>query len=87
MAEVVKTGEYLEHLTVAGDRWDLLAWDYYGDASKDTLIIEENRDLYVTSLLSIPALLPTGLILRIPVIEQSALDDSQLPPWKRTGNS
>nr|WP_319485459.1 tail protein X [uncultured Cohaesibacter sp.] len=87
MAEVVKTGEYLEHLTVAGDRWDLLAWDYYGDASKDTLIIEENRDLYVTSLLSIPALLPTGLTLRIPVIEQSALDDSQLPPWKRTGNS
>lgn len=87
MAEVVKTGEYLEHLTVAGDRWDLLAWDYYGDASKDTLIIEENRELYATSLLSIPALLPTGLILRIPVIEQSALDDSQLPPWKRTGNS
>jgi nucleoid-associated protein YgaU len=87
MAEVVKTGEHLEHLTVAGDRWDLLAWDYYGDASKDTLIIEENRDLYVTSLLSIPALLPTGLVLRIPVIEQSALDDSQLPPWKRTGNS
>ena len=66
MAEVVKTGEYLEHLTVAGDRWDLLAWDYYGDASKDTLIIEENRDLYVTSLLSIPALLPTGLTLRYP---------------------
>nr|WP_321482241.1 tail protein X [uncultured Cohaesibacter sp.] len=87
MAEVVKTGEYLEHLTVAGDRWDLLAWDYYGDASKDTLIIEENRDLYVISLQSIPALLPTGLTLRIPVIEQSALDDSQLPPWKRTGNS
>ncbi|WP_321448411.1 tail protein X [uncultured Cohaesibacter sp.] len=87
MAEVVKTGEYLEHLTVAGDRWDLLAWDYYGDASKDGLIIEENRDLYVGSLLSIPALLPTGLTLRIPVIEQSTLDDSQLPPWKRTSSS
>nr|WP_321460384.1 tail protein X [uncultured Cohaesibacter sp.] len=87
MAEVVKTGEYLEHLTVAGDRWDLLAWDYYGDASKDTLIIDENRDLYVASLLSIPALLPTGLTLRIPVIEQSILDDSQLPPWKRASSS
>ncbi|SNY91458.1 Phage Tail Protein X [Cohaesibacter sp. ES.047] len=83
MTEVVKTGDYLEHLTVAGDRWDLLAWDYYSDASKDNLIIDENRNLYLSTLDPIPALLPPGLSLRIPVIEQSTLDDSQLPPWKR----
>ena len=84
MTESVKTGDYLEHLTVPGDRWDLLAWDYYGDASKDDLIIEENRDLYLATLDAIPALLPSGLPLRIPVIEQPTLDDSQLPPWKRS---
>ncbi|MEI4920417.1 tail protein X, partial [Klebsiella pneumoniae] len=25
--------DYLEHLTRDGDRWDLLAWHYYGDAA------------------------------------------------------
>ena len=87
MADIVKTGDYLEHLMVSGDRWDTLAWDYYADAEKMDLIIKENEDLFVPALAPFPALLPPGLRLRIPVIEQPTLDDSQLPPWKRTGNA
>jgi len=83
MTEVVKTGDYFEHLTVPGDRWDLLAHDYYQDPDKADLIIEENRDLYLASLDPIPPILPSGITLRIPVIEQPLMDEQLLPPWKR----
>ncbi len=83
---VVRPKEYFEHLTVPGDRWDLLAWDYYRDPNKQDLIIEENSELFLADLLPVPPLLPSGLTLRIPVIEQPAIDEQLLPPWKRGGS-
>ena len=26
--------QFIQHLTYAGERWDLLAWQYYGDPSQ-----------------------------------------------------
>ena len=34
--------QYIAHITVAGERWDLLAWTYYGDATLYSPIIMAN---------------------------------------------
>lgn len=68
--------QYLSHTTLEGQRWDWIAFKYYGDVSKMGLLIEENPHIPITPTL------PSGLKLRIPVIEQS-IDTSELPPWKR----
>ena len=73
---------YFTHVTGQGERWDLIAWRYYRDADKQSVIIQANRDLFVDPIRPIPAILPMGLTLKIPVIEQS-LDETMLPPWKR----
>lgn len=70
------TGTYVEHVTVAGDRWDLLAWDYYGDACGYARIVLSNPHVARTPEL------PAGIRLAIPVIEQ-VLSAYGLPPWKR----
>lgn len=77
------TGEFYEYTTIAGDRWDLLAYRYYGDQNKQTIILEANRRLFLADL-AVPALvLPQGLKLVIPVIEEEATNADLLPPWKR----
>ena len=77
------TGEYFEHLSKPGERWDLLAHKYYGDATLMHLIIEANRRLWLDDLTAIPPVIPPRTLLRIPVIEQPSIDPAQLPPWKR----
>lgn len=71
--------EYIDHITSAGDRWDSLAWDYYGDATQMGLIIDANPQLRILPSLS------AGLVVKIPVLEEDeiALAEEDLPPWKR----
>lgn len=71
------TQQYIEHLTTDGDRWDQLAWRYYGDAHDYERIIVANPEV------AIAAALPSGLKIRIPVIEDVAVTEAGLPPWKR----
>lgn len=70
------TDAFIEHVTVAGDRWDLLAWDYYGDAHGYLRILRANPDVPRTPVL------PVGLRVLIPVIERP-VSAHGLPPWKR----
>lgn len=60
--------EYLHHVTVDGDRWDLLAYRYYGDALAYEAIVRANPN--VSPLLSS---LPGGLTLRIPILDEEEL--------------
>jgi hypothetical protein len=76
------TGDYFEHVTVAGDRWDLLAYRCYGDQYKQTVLLAANRDLVLAELAVPPLVLPQGITLKVPVIEEDAGTDL-LPPWKR----
>ncbi|BCH55266.1 hypothetical protein GOZ78_08810 [Agrobacterium vitis] len=76
------TGDYFEYTTVAGDRWDMLAYSYYGDQYKQTVLIEANRHLYLDTLTVPPAILPQGVKLKIPVIAETATNADVLPPWK-----
>lgn len=72
--------EYLEHRTLPGDRWDLLAYRYYGDAHLLGPIIEANPHLPISPKLAV------GALVLIPVLAQAAvleLTPDQVPPWKR----
>lgn len=68
---------YLTHITQEGERWDSLAHRYYGNALAYEQIIVANPQV------SISPVLPSGLVLLIPVVAavDEALED--LPPWLR----
>ena len=72
---------YIEHITAASERWDTLAWKYYGDPFGYGRIIRANPAL------DIGAVLPIGVRVWIPVLThtevQAKLREEELPPWKR----
>ena len=68
----------LRHITTDGERWDQLAYRYYGDASAYERIVAANPD--IPMMLALPG----GLELAIPVIEaNSTISLEELPPWER----
>jgi hypothetical protein len=83
MSDPVTSGEYFEHVTGPGERWDAIAFNYYNDASLSHLIIDANRQLFIDPLQAVPAILPSRTVLRVPVIEIEIISNDLLPPWKR----
>jgi phage tail protein X len=73
--------DYIEHEAKEGERFDQLAYRYYGDANRTGIIIEANRALFAPEQ-PLPAILSHGLKLRVPVVEEAVSEDD-LPPWKR----
>ena len=70
--------EYIEHITLDGDRWDQIATLYYGDASRISPLAEANEHLWLQPVL------PGGLPVRVPILEDdNNLLPEELPPWKR----
>lgn len=68
--------EFWEHITKEGERWDTIAYNYYGDATQYEPIITANP--YV----AIKPVFTAGLKLQIPVIEQAQKVKTEgLPPW------
>ena len=67
--------EYIEYITKDGDRWDLIAYEMYGNAYDYKRILEANpeyRDLLI---------LPAGIKLKIPVILEDDTRKEIKPPW------
>jgi phage tail protein X len=63
--------------TMQGDKWDLIAWQRYGDtcyANKLMAVNPQYLDYYI---------FPAGIELQLPIItpKQTALSD--LPPWRQ----
>ena len=79
----MKAIDCIEHVTQDGERWDSLAWQYYGNPYDYGRIIEANPTL------DISARLPSGIVVLIPILPLAAvqaaeqLAASDLPPWKR----
>ncbi|TNG92253.1 hypothetical protein FHQ28_08785 [Pasteurellaceae bacterium USgator11] len=67
--------EVIAHTINQGERWDLLAYRYYGD------IGEINRLINANPHLSFCEVLPTGETLLVPVIERTTDSQADLPPW------
>lgn len=68
--------KFVEIVTRDRDRWDLIAYRCYGDASAFERIIRANPDIPIRSVL------PAGLRVLVPVMAEPTAS-SQLPPWKR----
>jgi phage tail protein X len=75
----VQAIDCIEHITATNERWDMLAWEYYGDPFAYGRIIEANPTLDIGSVL------PSGVVVLIPVLTTvtQTLAAEDLPPWKR----
>ncbi len=68
--------QFIQHVTYAGERWDLLAFQYYGDPTNYEVIIMANP------LVPIEPVFEAGIVIAIPIIQQQSIVTSSLPPWK-----
>lgn len=71
------TQVFLQHTTREGERWDLIAYQYYGDALAIDGLIISNPDVPLAEQF------PAGWTLLVPVIDEAPLQTQDLPPWKR----
>lgn len=71
------SGSWIPYQTIAGDRWDLIAWRMYGDAWGFERLIAANPHVAITPVLE------GGITLRIPLLAPVELAATDLPPWKR----
>jgi len=69
--------QFIVHLTATGERWDLLAWQYYGDATLYSPIIMANP------LIPIEPVFEAGLKIAIPILLVQQALSADLPPWSR----
>ncbi|MBS6284340.1 tail protein X [Haemophilus parainfluenzae] len=74
------TQTVLKHIVKQGERWDNLAYYYYGDALEYGRLISSNPQL------SFCEVLPTGATVFIPVLNVKPTQNENLPPWLR-GNA
>lgn len=65
------------HVTQEGERWDQLAYRFYGNPLAYELIIQANP--YVP----LYEVLPSGIKLAIPLLEKVQTSTEDLPPWLR----
>ena len=71
----------LIHITSQGERWDSIAWRYYGSVNEAGRIMAANPDMPLVPVL------PGGLRLTIPVIDAPELEETvELPPWCSGGS-
>lgn len=68
--------EFYEYITKDSDRWDLIAYRFYANATMYEPIITANPEVKITPIL------PAGLKLKIPVIETQNTIEFELPPWR-----
>lgn len=67
---------FIEHVTGAMERWDTLAYRFYGDGCAFQGIIDANPEI------ALDAVLPVGTLVRIPVLAQSASTVTlERAPW------
>lgn len=69
--------KYLAHTVKQGERWDNLAYYYYGNALEYGRIIDANPQI------SFCETLPTGITVYIPVLDVKPTTNEDLPPWLR----
>lgn len=75
---------HLLHVAGPMERWDLLAYRYYGNASAYGPIIAANRELFPATIAPVPQFVPEGAEIKIPVTDTvPAPRPDQLPPWSR----
>lgn len=67
----------ITYITTVGERWDLIAWKYYGDPTLYSPIVMANVSVPVSPVL------PAGTTLAIPLLQVTVAQTTNLPPWTR----
>lgn len=75
--------KFFEHITDNGERWDLIAYHYYGDATLTKPLLLANPELLGCDDAPPPLVFDKGIKIRVPVLEEDEIVANQLPPWKR----
>lgn len=70
------TGQFILHVTTAGERWDMLAWRYYGDPTDYSPIIVANPNVPIEPVFD------AGISIAIPLQQKKSVVTTNLPPWK-----
>jgi phage tail protein X len=62
-----------------GERWDSLAWKFYGSVKAMDALIEANPTIPLS------AVLPAGMQVIVPILDNTSdtVISANLPPWKR----
>ena len=69
---------YAQHISKPNDRWDLIAFAFYGDAFLIGPIIEANPSLTLAPILT------AGTLVLVPVLDNLPATITQsVPPWKQ----
>ncbi len=71
------SSQSLNHITTDGERWDAIAWIYYGDATLYSFIIMANPSVTIEPALA------AGIQLFIPIIQVAKTSNAVVPPWRR----
>jgi phage tail protein X len=69
---------FIKVITRAGERWDLLAWKYYGDSALFSPIVMANPAVPIAPVLA------TGTEIAVPILHRDQSASADLPPWKRS---
>ncbi|MGA2408843.1 MAG: tail protein X [Candidatus Binataceae bacterium] len=75
------SSQYILHVTLAGERWDLLAWQYYGDATLYSPIIMSNPQVPIEPVFE------AGRQIAVPILQVQQVQTASLPPWSQTSNA
>ncbi len=68
----------LLHITKAGERWDTIAWNYYGDVRQVAALMDANPHAPASPVL------PSGLRLVVPMRDAVVANNPDgVPPWRR----
>ncbi len=69
---------YQIYITKQYDRWDLIAYKFYGDPMGYGPIVQANPNVKLDPVLS------AGIVLKIPTqVTMQAVLTTELPPWKQ----
>lgn len=69
----------INYTTKQGERWDSLAWKFYGSVKAMNVLIENNPTIPLSTVLA------TGTQLIVPIVDNTSeiVISKNLPPWKR----
>jgi phage tail protein X len=68
--------DFIVHITTEGERWDLLAYRYYGDATLYSPIIRADPGVVIEPVFE------SGIEIDVPILPASAVVSVDLPPWR-----
>ncbi len=67
---------FVVHVTTQGERWDLLAYRYYGIATLYAPIIKANPKVVIEPVFE------AGITIEVPILPESVAVRADLPPWR-----